>query len=70
MRITLTRTLSLVCLVMGTLPAHAQETTDEAEYAKRTKTTGAIQPLGETPFGESIDLYSGGTSFEQQTARH
>lgn len=65
MRTTLTRTLSLTCLALAVLPAYAQQTDNAAEYVNRIKTAGTIQPLGETPFGESVDLYSGGTSFEQ-----
>ena len=64
MRNTLAQTLSLACLALAMVPAHAQETNYAAEYTNRIKTAGAIQPLGETPFGESVDLYSGGTSFE------
>lgn len=65
LRTSAVRTLSVACLGLGMLPAHAQETNYATEYANRIKSAGAIQPLGETPFGESIDLYSGGTSFEQ-----
>jgi len=34
-------------------------------YKDRIKTAQTIQPLGETPFGESVDLYKGGLSFHQ-----
>ncbi len=35
------------------------------EYLNRIKVGETIQPLGETPFGESVSLYTGGISFRQ-----
>ena len=67
MRAAFSLTLSAVCLYLTFLPSQAQAQTSDysKEYVNRIKSAGAIQPLGETPFGESIDLYTGATSFEQ-----
>lgn len=57
--------LALVLMVFSS-SGHAQSTvTPEDEYRKLTRVTEDIQPLGETPFGENISLYSGSLSFEQ-----
>ncbi|WP_154654792.1 hypothetical protein [Solimonas variicoloris] len=37
----------------------------ESLYEQRMKAGGTLQPLSDTPFGEQIDLYSGGITFEQ-----
>ncbi|MCC8361808.1 hypothetical protein LK996_01755 [Lysobacter sp. A6] len=58
-------------LVLLTPSAHAQvsgeypASTFESEYLKRLKSYQSIQPYGETPFGESIDLVTGQVSFSQ-----
>jgi hypothetical protein len=38
-------------------------TTAEEEYKKLIRVNEDIQPLGETPFGESVSLYDGRLSF-------
>lgn len=43
----------------------AEEVAPQDEYMKRLKVHQTIQPLGETPFGESINLYTGELSFRQ-----
>lgn len=59
---------SLACgIMMSVISAQAigQEKTYADEYQNRIKSAGAIQGLGDTPFGEAIDLYTGATSFQQ-----
>lgn len=51
-----------VCGLMAS-PSHAQ-TTPESEYRKLINVNEDIQSLGAQPFGERVDLYSGGLSFE------
>jgi len=58
------RLLAWLVLSMTAVPSFAQSTYAD-EYQNRITSTGTIQPLGATPFGESIDLYTGTTSFEQ-----
>jgi len=41
------------------------QVTPEDEYKKLIKVNEDVQPLGETPFGESVSLYNGSLSFEQ-----
>lgn len=56
-------------LVLLSLGAHAQDpplaSSYEAEYFKRLQSYQTIQPYGETPFGESIDLATGQVTFTQ-----
>lgn len=47
------------------LPAQAQEKSYAEEYQNRIKSASNVQGHGETPFGESIDLYTGQTTFSQ-----
>ena len=51
--------LSLLCLGV----AHA--TTPEAEYRQLIRVNEDVQPLGEHPFGEQINIYDGSLSFTQ-----
>lgn len=59
------RLLLSAALGLTLLPAHAQDKTYADEYQNRIKSAGAAESLSETPFGESTDLYTGSTSFEQ-----
>jgi len=54
-----------VALVSLTPSAFAQTATTnpEDEYKKLVKVNTEIQPLGETPFGESVNVFDGGLSF-------
>jgi len=54
----------LVCLAFSS-SALADWNNPSTEYRDRIKTAQTIQPLGETPFGESVDLYKGGLTFKQ-----
>lgn len=45
--------------------AHAETVTPEDEFSQRIRTSKAIQPLGEKPFGEDISLYTGALTFRQ-----
>jgi YD repeat-containing protein len=49
---------------MGTARADT-EATPSTEYTRRIKLAETVQPLGETPFGENINLYNGTVSFRQ-----
>ncbi|MCB1560395.1 MAG: hypothetical protein KDI75_04800, partial [Xanthomonadales bacterium] len=51
-------------LVAATDMAHAQ-LREANEYVDRIKTTRTVQPLGENPFGEQINMVTGGLSFTQ-----
>jgi YD repeat-containing protein len=55
--------LLLTMIIMGT-EAVAQTTTPESEYKKLIKVDEDINPLGATPFGESVSLYDGSLSFQ------
>ncbi|MFC5437212.1 hypothetical protein ACFPME_11635 [Rhodanobacter umsongensis] len=45
---------------------HAQSmVTPEDEYKKLIRVSEDVQPLGATPFGESVSLYNGSLSFDQ-----
>jgi len=46
------------------LLTHAQSVTPEQEYQKLIQVDQNIQPLGEHPFGENINLYDGTLSFD------
>ncbi|HET9025339.1 MAG TPA: hypothetical protein VFN64_12250 [Burkholderiaceae bacterium] len=49
------------------LPAvvYAQASSYADEYMKRLKLYQTVEPYGDTPFGESIDLYTGQVTFNQ-----
>jgi len=55
----------LLMTALGTMSVHAQDRAYADEYQHRIKSAGAIQSLGDAPFGENVDLYTGATSFEQ-----
>ncbi|WP_426701007.1 hypothetical protein ACPPVV_16770 [Rhodanobacter sp. Col0626] len=58
--------LSAVAFVSFVANCHAQSTvTPEDEYKKLIRVSEDIQPLGATPFGESVSLYNGSLSFDQ-----
>lgn len=65
----LVRTAVAGAVFLALLPASPlrADTTPTAytEYHERIKVAQTVQPLGETPFGESINLYKGGVSFNQ-----
>ena len=55
--------LSLIVLVA---PAYAQTLpTPEEQFQRHMKVNEDITPLGENPFGEQVDLYTGALSFDQ-----
>jgi len=56
---------TLIACLSGNACASAPDVTHESEYGRRIKAYQAVQPLGETPFGEHINLYSGELSFRQ-----
>ena len=66
---TLVRTAVAGAVFLALLPASPlrADTTPTAytEYHERIKVAQTVQPLGETPFGESINQYKGGVSFNQ-----
>ena len=47
------------------LPVKSQELTTEDKYLRRLKVNDAIEPLGATPFGEQINMYTGDLTFRQ-----
>ncbi|TPG03900.1 RHS repeat protein [Rhodanobacter glycinis] len=63
----LARLCLFVCMALSMSGAlHAQSTvTPEDEYKKLIRVSEDIQPLGATPFGESVSLYNGSLSFDQ-----
>jgi len=60
-----------ICLWAAVTLVHASgvfaqsNVTPEDEYRKAIKVSEDIQPLGESPFGEQISLYTGQLSFRQ-----
>ncbi|WP_158635301.1 hypothetical protein [Luteimonas cucumeris] len=54
-----------VLLCMSFNPIRAAEVSPESEYARRLKVYQTIQPEGDAPFGEQINLYNGDLSFRQ-----
>lgn len=57
--------LWVVALWMLSGGCHAQSVTPEGEYKKPIRVDQTLQPLGEHPFGEQIDLSTGALSFEE-----
>jgi|KBSMisStaDraftv2_1062788.scaffolds.fasta_scaffold694677_1 hypothetical protein len=57
----------VVLLAFWSAHAFAQSFSEspDGELKKKIKVSEEIQPLGESPFGESISLYSGSLSFNQ-----
>lgn len=59
-------TMLLVCCALETGGmAHAQEVPIGDEYLRRLKAYETIQPVGDTPFGEHLNLYTGDLTFSQ-----
>ena len=59
----------LVVALAACLPAagaQAQSSVHETEYLERLKASQSIQPLGDAPFGERINLYTGEVSFRHE----
>lgn len=59
------RLLLSATLGLALLPAWAGEKTYAEEYQNRIKSASNVEAHGETPFGESTDLYTGSTTFSQ-----
>jgi len=59
--------LAIAAAVSCLLSGHAQaaEVTQASEYMRRLKIYQTVQPHGDTPFGERINLYTGETTFQQ-----
>lgn len=55
----------LLAVSLFCLSAQAQEVRPQDEYMKRLKVYQTIQPLGDAPFGENVNLYTGELSFSQ-----
>ncbi|MGN6223514.1 hypothetical protein [Pseudoxanthomonas sp.] len=55
--------LLVACAVMGGV--RAQEVPTGDEYLRRIKIYQTIQPVGDTPFGERLNLYTGDLTFSQ-----
>jgi len=55
--------LAALLLFVSTAFAQTATTNPEDEYKKLVKVDTEIQPLGETPFGESVNLFDGALSF-------
>lgn len=49
--------------VLACVSASAAEVSPESEYFKKQKFAGTIQPLGEHPFGEIVNMFNGELSF-------
>jgi len=58
---------SVVALIflISALPLQAQMVSPESEFDKRVRSSQSVQPLGDKPFGELVDLYTGAVSFRQ-----
>ena len=55
-----------LCFALGAAELRADTLVNPStEYLNRIKGAETIQPLGDTPFGESISLFNGGLSFRQ-----
>ncbi|KGQ19957.1 Bacteriocin ORF-A [Lysobacter dokdonensis DS-58] len=52
-------------LALSAGAARSAEIDADDEYARRIKVYRTIQPAGDTPFGEQINLYTGALSFRQ-----
>lgn len=55
----------MLAWVSGEVLAQSAAVSPESEFQKRIKVSEDIQPVGEHPFGESISLYNGALSFEE-----
>lgn len=52
---------ALACVVFN--HAHADEISPQSEYTRRIKSYDSVQPHGDSPFGEQVNLYTGDLSF-------
>ena len=46
-------------------PLAAQTLVPDEDYLRRLKASETIQPVGDTPFGEQVNLYTGDLTFSQ-----
>jgi YD repeat-containing protein len=59
-------TVSVLCCALSAAPVAADtKVNPSTEYLNRIKVGESVQPLGDTPFGESVSLYTGTVSFRQ-----
>lgn len=57
---------TMLALLAGAATSRADSIVNPStEYLNRIKVADSVQPLGDTPFGESISLYTGVVSFKQ-----
>ncbi|UPG96709.1 hypothetical protein L2Y97_13275 [Luteibacter aegosomatissinici] len=62
--IALVRRLAFGLLLLSAIGvSHAQTTNPEDEYKKLVRVNDQLAPLGDTPFGEQIDLHDGSLTF-------
>ncbi|CAE6844113.1 hypothetical protein XA1314C_39060 [Xanthomonas arboricola] len=59
------KSIAALLMAMSAAPLWAQIVTPESEFDKRVRSSQSVQPLGDKPFGELIDLYTGAVSFRQ-----
>lgn len=59
------RSFAALIFMISAAPLQAQMVTPESEFDKRVRSSQSVQPLGDKPFGELIDLYTGAISFRQ-----
>jgi len=57
--------LALMAISLASPVLAQTDVSPTTEYRDRIKVAQTIQPLGENPFGESMNLYKGGVSFRQ-----
>ena len=60
------RIVALLVALVSPWLVSATEVKPGTEYRDRVKVDETVQPLGDSPFGESVNLYKGGLSFLQQ----
>lgn len=53
----------MICAFLMSFLSHAQSTEVSEEYSQRIKTAQSVAPLGENLFGESVNYYTGETTF-------
>lgn len=53
----------LISLLSG--PLAAQTLVPDEDYLRRLKASETVQPVGDTPFGEQVNLYTGDLTFSQ-----
>ena len=56
---------ALLTLCAGHATLAWADVTPEEEYTKRINIYRTVQPLGQSPFGENINLYTGEATFSQ-----